>query len=88
MAHHKATLKAIRQNKKVTKLNDEHRSRIRSSVKAVEKAIAEKDAKAAPELLKNAQSELAKGVSKGVVKAGTASRKLSRLNTKVKALTA
>lgn len=86
MANHKSAEKRARQTIKRTEVNRARRSRIRSAVKKVELALAGGDAAAAQAALKLAQPELDRGVSKGVVQAGTASRKLSRLNARVRSL--
>ncbi len=61
-------------------------SRIRTFVKKVEMAIASGDANAARDALRAAQPELQRGVTRGVLHKNTASRKISRLNARVKAL--
>jgi len=86
MAHHKDTLKAIRQTKKITEANIVRRSRMRSSIKNVITAIDNKDGKAAGEALRMAQKELFRGVAKGIIKSAAASRKFSRLNAMVKSI--
>ena len=63
-------------------------SRIRTFVKRVEAAIASGDATAAREALRIAQPELQRGVTRGVLHRNTASRKISRLASRVKALAA
>ncbi len=88
MAHHKSAIKRIRQTETRTERNRARRSRIRTFVKKVEVAIAAGDQSTANEALRVAQSELSRGVVKGVLKANTASRKISRLNSRVKALSA
>ncbi len=57
-------------------------SRVRSSVKRVLAAVAAKDGKAAT-LLKDAIKIIDKAAQKGVLKAETASRKISRLTKQV-----
>jgi small subunit ribosomal protein S20 len=52
----------------------------------VEKAVEGGDQTAAQQAFKEAQPEIMRGVSKGVLKLGTASRKVSRLSARVKAL--
>ena len=86
MAHHKSAQKRIRQTERRTVVNRARRSRIRTFIKRVETAIASGDATAAATALKQAQPEIMRGVSKGVLKLGTASRKVSRLAQRVKAL--
>ncbi|WP_334130017.1 30S ribosomal protein S20 [Sneathiella sp.] len=88
MAHHKSALKRIRQTEVRTERNRARRSRIRTFVKKVELAVTEGDHGKATEALRAAQSELARGVTKGVLNKNTVSRKISRLNAKVKALSA
>lgn len=86
MAHHKSAQKRIRQTERRTEVNRARVSRIRTFVKKVELAVQNGDKETAAAALKDAQPELMRGVSKGVLKLGTASRKLSRLTAKVKAL--
>ena len=86
MAHHKSAQKRIRQTETRTAINRSRISRIRTFIKRVEKAIEGGDKAAAGQALKEAQPEIMRGVSKGVLKMGTASRKVSRLSARVKAL--
>lgn len=86
MAHHKSAQKRIRQTERRTVINRSRISRIRTFIKRVEKAVEGGDQSAAAKALKEAQPEIMRGVSKGVLKLGTASRKMSRLSARVKAL--
>lgn len=86
MANHTATKKSIRQTARRTVVNNDRRTRIRTFIKQVETAIENKDKKQAQEAFKKAESELMKGVSKGLYKLNTAARKVSRLSKRVKAL--
>ncbi len=88
MAHHKSAKKRIRQTETRTAVNRSRTSRIKTFIKKVEAAIASGDSAAAKEALKNAQPEIMRGVSKGVLAQGTASRKVSRLAARVKSLAA
>lgn len=88
MAQHKSAKKRILQTETKNEINRARRSRVRTFVKRVEAAIAAGDAAVAQNALREAQSELMSGVSKGVIKMGTASRKTSRLAARVKALKA
>ncbi len=88
MAHHKSAKKRIRQTQRRTDVNRARRSRIRTFIKRVEAALETGNKEAAVAALKQAEPEIQRGVSKGVVKLNTASRKISRLNAKVKALAA
>lgn len=88
MAHHKSAKKRIRQTISRTEINRSRISRIRTFIKKVEAAIASGNAVDAQAALKNAQPEIMRGVSKGVLAQGTASRKVSRLAQRVKSLAA
>tara|TARA_B100001989_G_C24529891_1_gene460979 strand:+ start:913 stop:1179 length:267 start_codon:yes stop_codon:yes gene_type:complete len=88
MANHASSKKRIRRNARRAEINGARRSRIRTFIKKVEQGIAASDSKAANEALTKVQSELYRGVSKGIVHKNTAARKLSRLSAKVKALSA
>ncbi|OYQ35892.1 30S ribosomal protein S20 [Niveispirillum lacus] len=86
MANHKSAEKRIRQTATRTEVNRARVSRIRTFLKKVETAIASGDKSVASEAFKQAQPELMRGVSKGVLHANTVSRKLSRLSGRIKAL--
>lgn len=88
MAHHKSAEKRIRQTERRTEVNRARVSRIRTFIKRVEKAIESGSYSDAQKALKDAQPEIMRGVTKGVIKLGTASRKVSRLSARVKALSA
>lgn len=88
MANHKSAEKRIRQTETRTEINRARVSRIRTFVKKVETAIAVGKKTEAQQALKEAQPELMRGVSKGVLKLGTVSRKLSRLSARIKNLAA
>ncbi|PPR78106.1 MAG: 30S ribosomal protein S20 [Alphaproteobacteria bacterium MarineAlpha2_Bin1] len=86
MANHKSALKRIRSNKKKTLTRGSRITFLRTSIKSVETALENKDQTAAKEAFKSAESQIMKGVSKGVIKKNTASRKISRLSNRIKAL--
>jgi len=86
MANTAQSKKRARQAERRTEVNKNRRSRIRTYLRKVEEAIAGGDQKAAAAALKDAQPELMRGVTKGVVHKNTASRKISRLSSRVKAL--
>ena len=88
MAHHKSAQIRIRRNARRAVVNGNRISRVRTYVKKVEAAIAAGKKDEAMAALKAAQPVVQRGVTKGVVKAGTASRKLSRLSARIKALPA
>ena len=86
MANTPQSKKRARQIERRTDVNKARRSRIRTFIRKVEEAIASGNADAAKEALQAAQPELMRGVTKGVVHKNTASRKISRLAARVKAL--
>ena len=88
MANTPQSKKRARQIERQTAVNKARRSRIRTFLRKVEEAIASGDQTAAAEALKNAQPELARGITKGVLHKNTVSRKMSRLSSRVKALAA
>ncbi len=83
MANTKSAQKATRVIERRTAVNKARRSRMRSSWRAVEEAIAAGDAKVAQKALREAESETMRGVSKGVVQKNAGSRKVSRLAKRV-----
>jgi small subunit ribosomal protein S20 len=88
MANTASARKRIRQNRKRTVLNHARKSRMRTFVKNVEAAIAGGNKQEAVVALKAAQPEMQRAAGKGVVHKNTIARKLSRLSSRVKALSA
>lgn len=88
MANTSSAKKAVRKIARRTTVNKSRRSRVRTFVRKVEEAIASGDKAAAQSALKAAQPELMRAASKGAVPKNTASRKVSRLSRRVKALNA
>lgn len=86
MANSPGAKKRARQLVRRTEVNKARRSRIRTFIRKVDEAIASGDAKAAGEALRAAQPEIMRGVTKGVMHKRTASRKVSRMSSAVKAL--
>ncbi|WP_422030111.1 30S ribosomal protein S20 [Roseovarius sp.] len=86
MANTPQSKKRARQNTSRLAVNKARRSRIRTYLRKVEEAIASGDKDAAMAALRAAQPELMRGVTKGVFHKNTASRKMSRLSARVKAL--
>ncbi|TRW96055.1 30S ribosomal protein S20 [Paracoccus sp. M683] len=86
MANTLQSKKRARQAERATAVNKARRSRIRTFLRKVEEAIASGNAEEAALALKAAQPELMRGVTKGVYHKNTASRKVSRLASRVKAL--
>jgi small subunit ribosomal protein S20 len=88
MANTKSAKKATRVASRRTVINKNRVSRIRSTVRKVEEAIASGDQAAAAAALRAAQPELMRGAQKGVIHKNAASRKVSRLTGRVKAMKA
>ena len=88
MANTPSAKKAARKIARRTAVNKARRSRVRTFIRSVEEAIASGDFAAASEAFKAAQPEIMRAATKGVVHANTAARKVSRLNARVKALSA
>jgi small subunit ribosomal protein S20 len=86
MANTPQSKKRARQNEARYAVNKARRSRIRTFLRKVEEAIASGNKDAALAALREAQPELMRGVTKGVVHKNTASRKISRLNSRVKGI--
>ena len=86
MANTAQSKKRARQADARYAVNKARRSRIRTFLRKVEEALASGDQTAAADALKNAQPELARGVTKGVLHKNTVARKMSRLTARVKAL--
>ena len=86
MANSPQAKKRARQIERRTAVNKARKSRIRTFLRAVEEAIASGDKATATAALRAAQPELTRGVTKGIYHKNTASRKVSRLASRVKAL--
>lgn len=88
MANSPQSKKRARQAQRRTLVNKTRRTRIRTFIRKVEEAITGGDQAVAAAALKAAQPEIMRGVTKGILHKNTASRKMSRLSSRVKALSA
>ncbi|WP_374574967.1 30S ribosomal protein S20 [Phenylobacterium sp.] len=88
MANTPGAKKAIRKIARRTEVNKARRSRVRTYLRRFEEAVSKGDADAAKTAFIEAQSELMRAVSKGVVHKNTGSRKVSRLAAQLKKLSA
>lgn len=86
MANHKSCEKRARQTKIKTERNRFYKTRIKNVTKDVLAAIESADKEKALEAFKMANKYLHHCVSKGILKKGNASRKVSRLQLKVNAI--
>ena len=86
MANTKSAKKAARQAVRRTEFNKSRSSRARTAVREVEEAIKAGNKAAAKEALKSAEPVLASTAQKGVIDRKAASRKVSRMSARVKAM--
>ena len=88
MANTSSDQKAAHQMIRRTDVNKARRSRVKSEVRAVEEAIKAGDQGKALAALAAAEPILARTAQKGIMHQKTASRKVSRLAQRVKAMSA
>ena len=88
MANNPGARKAIRKIEARTEVNKARRSRVRTYLRKFQEALAAGAAAVAKAAFVEAQSELMRAVSKGVVHKNTGSRKVSRLAAQLKKLSA
>jgi small subunit ribosomal protein S20 len=88
MANNPGAKKAIRKIARRTEVNTARRSRVRTFLRKFDEAVGAGDAAAAKDAFVQAQSELMRAVSKGVVHKNTGSRKVSRLAAQLRKMSA
>jgi small subunit ribosomal protein S20 len=88
MANTSSAKKMVRKIAKRTDINRSRRSRMRTFLRKVEEAIATGDQAAAQAALRAAQPEIMRAAQNGIVHKNTASRKVSRLASRIRALSA
>lgn len=88
MANTKSAKKMVRKIETRTAVNKNRRSRMRTFIRKVEEAIASGDGSVAKGALQAAQPEIMRASQKGLLHKNTASRKISRLAARVKAMSA
>lgn len=86
MANIRSAQKRARQAIVRTQRNASRMSRIRTAVRKVEEALSAGNYDKSAEALKAAEPEIMRGAKKGLYHVKRASRKISRLSTRVKAL--
>jgi small subunit ribosomal protein S20 len=86
MANTSSAKKAVRKIARRTAVNRRRRSKLRTFVRKVEEAIAAGDPAVAAQALQQAAPIVMRAAQKGVIHKNTASRKVSRLTQRVKAL--
>lgn len=86
MANTKSAKKAVRQIARRTAANKTRRTYMRTSVRKVEEAIASGDQAAAQAALREAEPVMARTAQIGILHRRAASRKVSRLAKRVRAM--
>jgi small subunit ribosomal protein S20 len=86
MANNPGAKKAIRKIARRTEVNKARRSRVRTFLRKFEESLAGGDVAKATAAFTEAQSELMRAVTKGVVHKNTGARKVSRLAAQLKKL--
>lgn len=86
MANHKSAKKSHKTALMSALRNRSILSRVKTFIKSLETLVAERKVDEAKAKFSVVESEIMKATSKGVIKLNTASRKVSRLSAKVKAL--
>ena len=88
MANTSSAKKAARQMIRRTEVNKGRRTRVKSEVRSVEEAIKSGDRAKAEAALRSAEPILVRNAQNGIMHKKTASRKVSRLAQRVKAMSA
>jgi small subunit ribosomal protein S20 len=88
MANTRSAKKMTRKIARRTEVNKSRRSRMRTFLRKVEEALETGDQAAALSALRAAEPEVMRASQKGVLHKNTASRTVSRLSARVKALSA
>ncbi|OGW41169.1 MAG: 30S ribosomal protein S20 [Nitrospirae bacterium GWD2_57_9] len=83
MATHKSAIKRQKQAEKKHEINKSVKSMLKTMAKKVEQAVEAKNAAGAKEAMVKAMKAYDKAASAGILHKSTASRKISRLSTKV-----
>ncbi|HXV67926.1 MAG TPA: 30S ribosomal protein S20 [Nitrospira sp.] len=83
---HKSTIRRARQADRRHERNRATMNAVKTLIKKVQTAVADKKADEARTLLREAASAIGKAASKGALKRNTASRRISRLTLHVNAL--
>ena len=86
MANTKSAKKATRVSARRASVNKNRVSRDRSSLRKVEEAITSGNQAAAITAMQDAEPQLMRGAQKGIFHKNTASRKVSRLTLRIRAL--
>jgi small subunit ribosomal protein S20 len=88
MANTYSAIKRVRQTERRTEFNRQNKTRLRHQIRAMRRAIASKDPKAAADMLPVTFSVIDRSAKSGIIKKNTAARYKSKLHARVKALAA
>lgn len=88
MANTSSAKKAVRKIAARTEVNKSRRSRVRTYLRKVEEAIESGKQEDAFNALRVAEPEIQRAAGRGILHKNTASRKVSRLSRRVKAMSA
>jgi len=88
MANTYSALKRARQQERRTQYNQQAKSRLRHSIRAIRRALTSKEPQSAVALLPKTFSLIDRSAKNGIIKKNTAARYKSVLHAKVKALSA
>jgi small subunit ribosomal protein S20 len=88
MANTYSALKRVRQTERRTEFNRKNKTRLRHAIREMRRVLTGKDAKAAADLLPKTFSIIDRSAKNGIIKKNTAARYKSKLNLKIKTLTA
>ena len=86
MANTYSALKRVRETERRTEFNRKNKSRLRHQIRAMRRALTEKDAAKAGALLPETFSLIDRAAKTGIIKKNTAARYKSNLHKRVKAL--
>jgi len=86
MANTYSALKRVRQSQRRTEFNRRNKTRLRHQIRTMRRAILDKDAKRATELLPQTFSIIDRAAKQGIIKENAAARYKSKLHLRVKAL--
>lgn len=86
MANTYSALKRARQTERRTEFNRQNKTKLRHHVRAMRRALAGKDPKAAAALLPITFSVIDESAKKGIIKKNTAARYKSKMHLRVKAM--
>lgn len=86
MANTYSALKRVRQTARRTEFNRKAKSRLRRQIRSMRRAIVDKDAQKAGELLPKTFSLIDRAAKTGLIKKNTAARYKSKLHLRIKAL--